>query len=141
MTKPINLASARPIPLAGPTPETVQAQMLDEVRQTREMTGDVLSHLKERWDQSIMMARAEEIARAKRNDVWIAGAGMAIGVAITFAAMSAVSAVISRNTQEAMTSGVVIGQAEANQEALNEQAATPADDKGYQRTPSGWRQK
>lgn len=125
--------------LAGPTPDSVQAQMLDEARQTREMTGEVLAHLKERWDQSIVLARAEERAKAKRDDVWIAGAGIAVGIALTFAAMTATSGIIGQRTQEAMVSGVVIGKAEADHEALKERSKEAPADQGYQRTPEGWR--
>lgn len=130
----------KPIPLrvAGPTPDSVQADMLARLEQTHTVTNEVAAMLRDKWDQAVVLARAEEIARAKRNDVWIAASGMAVGVALSFLAMHLTGSVISRNTQEAMTSGVVIGKAEANQEALNQAAPGGSDDQGYKRTEKGW---
>jgi hypothetical protein len=126
------------VALPGPTAESVQADMLAKVERTHEMTGEMVALLHQRWDESIKLARAEEVARAKRNDVWIGGGGAALGAALAIGVVFLLGQTMNRNAIEATTQGIVIGKAEAANDALRERANERPEDQGFKRTPNGW---
>lgn len=129
----------RPQALPGPSPETVWTQAIDEIRREREITTAAIAALDTRHEEAVRLARAEERAKAKKDDIWLIVGGMAAGILLTGAVLAITSSLIGRQTLEAATQGIVIGKAEAEHDALMERSKEPNPDQGYKRTPEGWR--